>query len=522
MLCAPCYSEEPLTTDSDVYRGVGYQFLKNTIANNPNSKIAKICCARVHLQNGDVQEAKDLIMAVLKQDPSNKSANSLLKTINGESTVIYSEEVDTTVNEIPECSTLQQDSKFSSIVNTETDKPKTSAESKTLPVEEKESKSESEEPKELDIIASDSTENISNGNSISVPDFDPNSSDVFVIDSDFGNGDDDIQSKNTIKDSDTSKNSEVISEKEMVFKPYIAGTKDSHTHVHADGEYKSNIKYDVNDIPTPTDLTKKSFLKACERSFTCNLEEAIFRIEKNDLKSAEELLNVAGILSVDTKDSKKVANVQLMRSVLFVYQCEFEKFGKHLMGLRGGIPDELYESLLSIYKESTTKKTKYEKQLFAAQTALNSEHYRVALDIAQNTKHVNPETDRIIAQSSKALAGLDGENLLVKGSYLAALDYFEKNNQLAEQGRTYLALSKTLDGAGESKYAAVAEKFGEECLFKNLKKAPNDPKTNLYLALYFADKNRKDDAQAAIKRGLASANIDELVKKKLEKLGEAI
>ena len=58
------------------------KIIQNTLANNPKSKTAKLCCAKVYLKNGDYKEAEELIMQVLEEDPSHKKANQLLKELN--------------------------------------------------------------------------------------------------------------------------------------------------------------------------------------------------------------------------------------------------------------------------------------------------------------------------------------------------------------------------------------------------------------------------------------------------------
>ena len=58
------------------------KILENTLSNNPKSKTAKLCCAKVYLKNGDFKEAENLIMQVLEEEPTHKKANQLLKELN--------------------------------------------------------------------------------------------------------------------------------------------------------------------------------------------------------------------------------------------------------------------------------------------------------------------------------------------------------------------------------------------------------------------------------------------------------
>ena len=56
--------------------------LEKTLANNPKSKTAKLCCAKVYLKNGNFKEAENLLMQILEEEPGHKKANQLLKELN--------------------------------------------------------------------------------------------------------------------------------------------------------------------------------------------------------------------------------------------------------------------------------------------------------------------------------------------------------------------------------------------------------------------------------------------------------
>ena len=80
LLSLPGYSQnifqaKPKESASD-------SILNSTISNNPNSKTAKIICAKVYIKNGKYLEAEQLLMQLLEEDPSNEKANKLLKDLN--------------------------------------------------------------------------------------------------------------------------------------------------------------------------------------------------------------------------------------------------------------------------------------------------------------------------------------------------------------------------------------------------------------------------------------------------------
>ena len=118
------------------------------------------------------------------------------------------------------------------------------------------------------------------------------------------------------------------------------------------------------------------------------------------------------------------------------------------------------------------------------------------------------------------LNSINGEYLLNNGLYLASLDQFEKENDEVEKGRAYLAISKSLIEAQEPFQAKIAENFGLSSLMNYILNDPNQPKANLYLALYYLDKGNKNQAKEAIRRGLNAQGNNEIITSKLLNLSE--
>lgn len=561
LLCTPLYSQPLAEEISDSIKSTGDQILIDTVANNPNSKIAKLCCARVYIKHGQYDEAEELVKSVLNQTPNYKQAQKLLEDLKtlrqvkendaySEPTVIYSETQNTDSTQAEDVTNTND----SEIVNEEIKNIESSTEvaeeitqmppssepvqgdfkvvSETTKTEElSQPEQNSIEKHDIYVIGGDEEEN----NEETEPEIDAtapktDSIDVYSYkntDSDkiaeaakpsITKDSDKIEDFNLINEEDTSTSKENTEEK-MVFTPYIAGDQNLHARDH-NGSYRTNEKYDSNKIKTPSDVSKASFLGMTVKSFNINLDEAISRIENNDLDGAEHLLDIASILSIDNPSEKKLSDVQLMRSVLYVYHCDFDGFGKHIFNLRGGIPEDIYKQLCTIYDEGSHKVTKNEQLMFAATTALNSGHYGPAYDLASQVEPQDYESEQLRTVARQGLESADGEYLLTKGSFMNALRYFDKLKNYAEMGRTYLAISKNLEEAGEDYYSALAEKFGETCLIKCLAKDDNDAKANLYLALYYYDKNRKTQAKEAIKRGLASTNAEDQVRQRLLSLSE--
>ena len=72
----------------------------------------------------------------------------------------------------------------------------------------------------------------------------------------------------------------------------------------------------------------------------------------------------------------------------------------------------------------------------------------------------------------------------------------------------------------EEAQAKIAEQFGRSCLLNYIQNDQNNPKANLYLALYLLDKGDKNQAKEAIRRGLNAQGTNEIVTSKLLNLAE--
>jgi cytochrome c-type biogenesis protein CcmH/NrfG len=113
--------------------------------------------------------------------------------------------------------------------------------------------------------------------------------------------------------------------------------------------------------------------------------------------------------------------------------------------------------------------------------------------------------------------GLVAADFLKRGSFFTAMKYFLKARDLAEIGRTYLGLSSALYTGGEKDAAAVAAGFGLKALNDELAKEPTHPRANLYLALYYFERQEFSLADNAIKKGLTGMG-DKRTRKRLTSL----
>lgn len=587
LLCNPLYSQSMPADEGGLdENGMAMTIMKNTLANNPNSKIAKITCAKVLLKNGNRREAEELLLQVLEMDPLNKSANKILKELNNGSmpevpqvhetptendyvepvqpqfvevpvtpatdfaaaTEVTEPVANNVVEQLPEvppeAPVIDEAPVIAAIDAPAPVSTPAPASALSLPSKDEilkrakekaiqkfaETKAEKEGVPVNQVTAElNAAEEAKASTKTAIADLiEPitlEEAPVIAGDSSFYSGE---EKKNSVTNSVTPEASpspavnSVSTDEKMVFTPYIAGQAKKQV------PDKTTVAESVA-LPKPvaietgkqlSNTAVKNFLKATTQSFSVNLDEALCKVERNELAEADNFLNKAAILAVASKDTKKIYDVQLSRAVIYIYQCNFEKYGKHIMGLRKGISDEVYNSLNEMYKIGISLPDERSRAKFAAKVALDSGHFRVAHDLASRVQPQDADTQSIIQVAASNLSKISGESLLNKGSYMGALEYFEQDNDEVEAGRTYFAISKSLDEIGDYAEAKIAEAFGKSCIMNCLNNDPNNPKANLYLALYFLDQGNKDQAKEAIRRGLNSQSDNELVTSKLLNLSE--
>ena len=141
-----------------------------------------------------------------------------------------------------------------------------------------------------------------------------------------------------------------------------------------------------------------------------------------------------------------------------------------------------------------------------------------------DSKRTSQQIDfaRIMALPGASHASIDSYGLvaadfLKRGSFFTAMKYFLKARDLAEIGRTYLGLSSALYTGGEKEAAAKAAGFGLKALDDELAKKPEHPRANLYLALYYFERDEFTMADNAIKKGLTGMG-DRSTRKRLTSL----
>ena len=570
LLASASFSQENIETSDSA----SDKILQNTISNNPNSKTAKILCAKVYLKNNQFKQAEELIMQVLEEDHENIKANALLKELNNkynkhiektvsteernnliyntekqENIIAKTEEIKSLVNKTEEQNngfSKTEEKKESKIINDVLLKriPQNKPIIKMPTKEEilkkaKEKKIQEKKPDNFDLPSNNAKSEIIQNNSDNLP----KEISITIPNKETKETNKENNFKETLpitvaeplnnqnliitNDSISDSLSDSTNEKEYKFKPFIANEikklKSKNNILNTNIQSSDNNSFNntlFNDNSLLDDTSKGKFLEDNSDSFQVNLGEAYSKIEQNKPSEAMIYLDVAYALAIAGKSNKNLLDVQLTKAIVYLYECDLDNYAKHIVSIRNGISKDVYDSLQKVYDKAINIPDENGKLTYISNLAYDSGHYYTALELAKKVYPQNIESINIISKAKSAIDQINGEYLLSKGSYYSAIDYYEKENDEAEKGRTYLAISKSLLENKDILHSKITEKYGLSSLMNCITNDPNQPKANLYLALYYLDKGDKNQAKEAIRRGLNAQGTNEIITSKLLNLSE--
>lgn len=321
--------------------------LETVLQNSPNNIIARLYLAENYAQLGKKDSAKEQLKWILNIQPNHQKAKDLYNKLE------------------PQNSSDSQENKETELSKND-------------------SKTNNENTKATEIA--------DNSNEISEPknEISPKENIVTLVTENAKN-----QENNTFIEDNTIFNKQ---ENSLSFTPYVAGeTKKENTVKEIQTK---NIMPAANKNITSTDM--KSFFKAGEESFIVNLEKARYEIEKGDLKSAEKTVEIADKIARANNNSRNLLEAQIFKSLIYVYQCEFQKFGKHLMSLKPALSTESYQSFLDIYSKSEETVNEDEKRRLAASVAIGAGHYSIVANLLKPVFEKSPNEPIIYAMLSEA------------------------------------------------------------------------------------------------------------------------
>lgn len=182
----------------------------------------------------------------------------------------------------------------------------------------------------------------------------------------------------------------------MTFTPYVAGAK-------KESEKKAEVKPAMpaarEDI-TYTDMA--GFFKIAKDSYIVNLEKARYEIEKGDLTAAAKTIETADKLARNSKNNRSILEVQIFKSLLYIYTCEFQKFGKHLMTLKPALSTESYQSFLDIYSRADGLKDEDDLRRLSAGVAAGAGHHAVVASLLKPVFEKNAKEPLLYTMLSEA------------------------------------------------------------------------------------------------------------------------
>lgn len=186
------------------------------------------------------------------------------------------------------------------------------------------------------------------------------------------------------------------SDNSMTFTPYVAGSKkESEKKV----EVKPVMPAAKEDI-TNTDMA--SFFKIAKDSYVVNLEKARYEIEKGDLVAAVKTIEIADKLARNNKNNRNILEAQIFKSLIYIYSCEFQKFGKHLMTLKPALSTESYQSFLDIYSRADSLKDEDDLRRLSAGVAAGAGHHAVVVSLLKPVFEKNTNDALLYSMLSEA------------------------------------------------------------------------------------------------------------------------
>lgn len=237
----------------------------------------------------------------------------------------------------------------------------------------------------------------------------------------------------------------------------------------------------------------ESYLVLAKDSLLVNLEQARYQLESDDTRAAAVSLMKAEELARAAKDSRRFLEVQILNSLVLVYNRDFPGFGQHLMQLKSVLSPESYKSFLDIYNQGAALKDPVDQARLVAGIAMGAGHHAVATRLLREafTKFPN---DALIGSM---LADAQMQNLDYKGAE-ATLSQLARSD--ANNGEVWFNLARfylTADYRPEQvrTYANHAAKL-----------RPDDARNGILLALLDYSEGRIKEGVARIRSLLPAVN----------------
>ncbi len=257
---------------------------------------------------------------------------------------------------------------------------------------------------------------------------------------------------------------------------------------------KSVARKEKAGAPVLTAVSAKNldiaeFVKANQNSFLVNLEQAKFCLENNQVAAANGYLKKADELARNSRDQRRFLEVQILKSLVYVYSRDFKAFGQHLMSLKPVLSSQSYQSFLDIYNKGSEIKDSVEQARLSAGIAMGAGHHAVASALLSEAHNKFPN-DPLIANF---LADAQMQSLDYRGAEATLAGLARADSKSAEAyfnlARFYLTVFYKPDQARS--YAAYAASL-----------KPDDSRILILLALLDYSEGKIAEGVARIKKQL--------------------
>ena len=212
------------------------------------------------------------------------------------------------------------------------------------------------------------------------------------------------------------------SDSSMTFTPYVAGVKKESEKKVESQPLMPAAREDISN----TDL--EGFFKLAKDSYIINIEKARYEIEKGNLAAAEKTIEIADKLARSNKNNRNILEVQIFKSLVYIYKCEFQNFGKHLMTLKPALSTESYQSFLDIYSRADSLKNEDDLRRLSAGVAAGAGHHAVVASLLKPVFEKNTKDPVLFSMLSEA----QFNNFDYEGAGKTLKAFVENNPESAE------------------------------------------------------------------------------------------
>ncbi len=428
--------------------------LQTVLQNSPNNIIARLFLAENYAQLGNKDAAKEQLSWILNVQPNHARAKALYAEITGEPIVPEKENASVEAAETAE-------------------KP----EVEKAPAQEADSVADKAvvEDNHAEVLYSEKDDKAQDNVEPVADNDDEIEAEIEVKDPYQSAKPSEEEKSDKLADASILKNDD-----NMTFTPYVAGQTKKPVMTMVEKPKMPAAREDIKN----TDL--KSFFDAGKNSFVVALEKTRYEIEKGDLDAAEKTVELAGKIARAEDKTRNILETQIFKSLIMIYKCEYEKFGKNLLTLKPALSTESYQSFLDIYSQSEAAKSEDDKRRLAAGVAIGAGHNAVVANLLKPIFDKNPGDTILAGMLSEAqFHNYDYEGA---GETLRRFAEAQPENSEAQFNLARFYLTADYKPELARKYATLAS---------DLK--PEDPRNGIILGLTDYSEGKVNEGIARIK-----------------------